>query len=103
MSSPPLSQGDQSRITEARNEASTVSNAMSRLCAGGRHKLPAFVGPASPAASSSLIQSLRSSPAASLLLAAWQKGRTVMAYYMVRLYSGTADRPPEQLCQQAGS
>src|SRR3954452_3782692 len=26
-----------------------------------------------------------------------------MAYYMVRLYSGAADRPPEQLCQQAGS
>src|SRR4051812_43388044 len=26
-----------------------------------------------------------------------------MAYYMVRLYSGAADRSPEQLCQQAGS
>jgi hypothetical protein len=26
-----------------------------------------------------------------------------MAYYMVRLYSGEAERSPEQLCQQAGS
>jgi hypothetical protein len=25
-----------------------------------------------------------------------------MAYYMVRLYSGTAERSPEELCQQAG-
>src|SRR3954447_9382888 len=45
MSSPPLSQGDQSRITEAGNEASTVSNTMSRPRAGSRHKLPASVGP----------------------------------------------------------
>src|SRR4051794_12534437 len=104
MSSPPLSQGDQASITEARTEASTVSNAMSRLGTGGpsqtlclrrgcqfRHLKLAYI---------ILALFFHCEPNLSV---AKQQGGIVMAYYMVRLYSGAADRSPEQLCQQAGS